>query len=59
MIQYEKDETRHAQVLQEINSSPESVDLRHEDTITLKDQDDTSVAATEELIVELDETTEE
>jgi len=45
--------------LQEVNSRPESADLTHADTITIKDLDDAYAAATDELIAELDEATEE
>ena len=44
--------------MQEVNSRTEYVDLTHEDTITIKELDDAYAAATEELIAELDETTE-
>ena len=58
-IQYGKDEGRHAQALQAINSRPESAGLTHEDTITIKDLDDAYAAATDELIAELDKATAE
>ena len=57
-IQYGKDEARHAHALQEVNSRPESIDLTHEDTITIKDLYYGYAAATEELLAELDEATE-
>ena len=56
-IQYGKDEARHAQALQEVNSKPQSTDLTHEDTVTIKDLDDAYAAATDKLIAELSEET--
>ena len=58
-IQYGKNETLHAQALQAVNSKPESADLTHEDTITIKDLDDAYAAATDKLIAELSEETAE
>ena len=58
-MQYGKDEGRHAQALQEVNSKPQSTDPTHEDTVTIKDLDDAYAAATDELIAELDKATAE
>jgi len=41
--------------LQEVNSKSELANLKHEDTITIKDLDDAYAAATNELITGVDE----
>ena len=53
-MDYGKDETLHAQALQSVNSEPESTDLTHEDTITIKHLEDVYASATDSLITELD-----
>ena len=45
--------------MQAVISKPESTDLTHEDTITIKDLDDAYAAATDSLIADLDVATAE